>query len=81
MPASWATYIFVGWALIAAAGLVRIGIGFWRLRQLRKSCRPVDPAALAPQLRTEKTLEEFDSPRAVTVCVSEHCRYRLPSDS
>lgn len=79
MPASWANYIFVGWALIATAGLVRIGVGFWRLRQLRKSCRPIDPAALNPQLREtlRKTLEEFDSPRSVTVCVSE--RLQVPT--
>jgi Zn-dependent protease with chaperone function len=75
MPASWALYIFVGWALIAAVGLARIGVGFWRLRQLRKSCVPIDPAVLDPLLR--RTLEEFDSLRHVAVCVSD--RLQVPT--
>jgi beta-lactamase regulating signal transducer with metallopeptidase domain len=75
MPASWALYLFTGWLLMAAAGLVRIGVGFWRLRQLRKSCVRIDAAALDPLLR--KALEEFDSPRSVAVCVSE--RLRVPT--
>ena len=72
MPGSWAIYIFSGWLLMAAAGLVRIVLGFWRLRQLRRACVPIEAAALDPRLR--KTLEEFDSPRPVTVCVSDHLR-------
>jgi beta-lactamase regulating signal transducer with metallopeptidase domain len=71
MPVSWAFYLFAGWVLIAGAGLVRIGLGFWRLRQLRKGCVPID-AALDPLLR--KTLEEFDSPRSVSVCISDQLR-------
>lgn len=69
MPASWALYIFAGWLLIAAAGLVRVGVGFWHLHRLRKSCVPIDIATLDPLLR--KTVEEFDSPRPAAVCVSE----------
>ncbi len=72
MPASWALYMFAGWLLIAMAGLLRIGVGFWRLRQLRKSCVPIDTAVLDPLLR--KTLEEFNSPRRVMICVSDHLR-------
>ena len=34
--------------LIAAAGLLRIGVGFWRLRQLRQSCVRIDDVALDP---------------------------------
>ncbi len=75
MPAAWAFYLFAGWLLIAGAGLVRIGLGFWRLRQLRRSCVPIDAAALDPLLW--KTLEEFDSPRSVSVCVSD--RLRVPT--
>ena len=75
MPLSWAVYIFAGWLLIAAAGMIRIGVGFWHLRQLRKSCVRIDAAGLDPLLR--KTLEEFDSPRQVAICVSE--RLRVPT--
>ena len=70
MPASWALYIFGVWFLIATVHLVRLCVGFWRLRQLRRSCVPIDAAALNPLLR--KTLEEFDSPRSVAVCMSDH---------
>ncbi len=79
MPASWAFYLFAGWLLVAAAGLVRIGLGFWRLRQLRKSCVPVDAAALDPLLR--KTLEEFDSPGPCLSACQIDCGFRRRSDS
>ena len=72
LPARWALYLFAGWAIIATAGLVRLGFGFWCLRQLRKSCVPVDITTLDRQLR--KTLEEFDSPRKPTLCVSDQLR-------
>jgi bla regulator protein blaR1 len=75
MPASWALYIFAAWLLMAAAGLLRVGLGFWHLNRLRKSCVPVDVAVLDPVLR--KTLEEFDSPRSAKLCVSD--RLRVPT--
>ena len=75
MPGSWALYIFAAWLLMAAAGLLRVGLGFWHLQRVRKSCVPVDIAALDPVLR--KTLEEFDSPRPVRLCVSD--RLRVPT--
>ncbi len=75
MPGSWALYIFAAWLLLAAAGLLRVGLGFWHLHRLRKGCVPVDVAALDPVLR--KTLEEFDSPRSAKLCVSD--RVRVPT--
>jgi beta-lactamase regulating signal transducer with metallopeptidase domain len=75
LPSSWAFYVFAAWLLIAVAGLVRIGVGFWRLRQLRRGCVRLEAAVLDPVLR--KTLEEFESSRPVTVCVSD--RLRVPT--
>jgi beta-lactamase regulating signal transducer with metallopeptidase domain len=75
IPGSWAPYIFGGWAVIAGVGLVRVWIGFWHLTQLRNSCARVEVTALNPLLR--KTLEEFDSPRSVAICVSD--RLRVPT--
>jgi len=72
LPASWALYILAAWALVAAAGLVRVGFGFWHLQRLRKTCIPLDVPTLDPLLR--KTLDEFDSPRTVAVCVSDQLR-------
>ena len=72
MPASWALYIFGGWLMMAVAGLIRVAAGFWHLRQLRKTCVRIDSASLDPLLR--KTLQEFDSPRSMEVCVSDSLR-------
>src|SRR5580704_6548238 len=72
LPAWWALYIFAAWVLVAGLGLLRVGIGFWQVQRLRNRCVPVDVAALDPLLR--ETLAEFDSPRAVTLCVSDDLR-------
>ena len=72
MPGSWALYIFAAWLLMAAAGLLRVGLGFWHLRRLRKSCVPVDVATLDPVLG--KTLKDFDSPET-----GEAVRVRSPA--
>jgi hypothetical protein len=72
LPAWWALYVFAAWLLVAGLGLLRVGIGFWHLHRLRKSCVPVNAAALDPLL--QETLAEFDSPRAVTLCVSDDLR-------
>jgi len=68
LPASWATAIFFGWAVIASLGLIRVGLGLRQLRRLRAGSIAVDPATLDTRLRT--TLREFTS-RTVTVAVSE----------
>lgn len=72
LPAAWALYIFAGWLLLALAGLFRVAIGFWHLQRIRKGCVPVDVAALDPVV--QKTLAEFDSPRAAALCVSDQLR-------
>ena len=75
LPASWALYLFAGWLLMAVAGLLRIGVGFWHLRRLRKGCVRIDAPDLDPLL--QETLEEFDSSRPVAVCVSD--RLQVPT--
>jgi beta-lactamase regulating signal transducer with metallopeptidase domain len=72
LSGSYAADIFVVWALIASAGIAKIGFGFWQLRRLRRSCKVVDSADLDPLLRN--TLAEFGSSRLVTVCTSERVR-------
>ena len=68
MPGSWALYIFAAWLLIAAAGLLRVGIGFWHLHGFARvayrsilRCSTLDTRSCL-----RNTLAEFDSPRAVT---------------
>jgi beta-lactamase regulating signal transducer with metallopeptidase domain len=75
LPNSWALDIFILWAGIASAGLLRISIGFYQLRKLRRSCTEIEPASLHPLLRS--TLNEFGSTRALTVCISD--RVRVPT--
>jgi beta-lactamase regulating signal transducer with metallopeptidase domain len=72
LPSRWALDIFLLWALIASAGLVRIGFGFWRLRKLRRSCTAIALISLHPLLR--HTLDEFRSVRRLTICTSNQVR-------
>ena len=74
-PGSWALDIFLVWAVIAGAALLRVGIGLWQLRKLRATCPLVDPETLDPVLRG--TLQEFQAVRAVALCQSD--RLRVPT--
>ena len=68
LPGSWITEIFLGWALIASLGVLRVILGLLQLRRLRAGSTRVDPATLDPRL--QQTLQEFPS-RTVTLAVSE----------
>jgi beta-lactamase regulating signal transducer with metallopeptidase domain len=69
LPSSWAVGLWLVWAVIAGAGLTRIGLGLWHLRRLLRSCVAVDAASLHPALR--KTLESFGTARQVRLLTSE----------
>ena len=69
VPGSWALYLFAVWALVAVWCLMRVGVGLWHLRTLRKGCVPVDPAELDVRLR--ETLEHNGGSRRVALCTSE----------
>jgi beta-lactamase regulating signal transducer with metallopeptidase domain len=68
ISSAWAAYLFAAWAAIASIGLVRVGIGLWQLRRLRKSSVPVKISELDETL--QRTLREFEGPRKVTLCTS-----------
>jgi beta-lactamase regulating signal transducer with metallopeptidase domain len=72
IPRSWALYLFVAWATIAAVGLARVAAGLWHVRTIRKNCIPIDSNALNPIVGG--TLAEFRSIRAVEICVSDELR-------
>jgi beta-lactamase regulating signal transducer with metallopeptidase domain len=74
-PESYAVELFVVWAVIAAAGLAKIGFGFWQLHKLRQNCTEIDSATLDPLL--QNTLTEFAPSRQVAICTSE--RVRVPA--
>src|SRR5450432_3265827 len=69
VPCSWATYLFAMWASIASLGLIRVGMGLWHVRRVRRNCVEVPAASLDPILRV--TLTEFRSSRSVKICVSD----------
>lgn len=79
LSAYWAGIIFIVWTLAAVLMAARLGIGLWRLRDLRRTCNPVDPVDLDPSLRD--LLLELNSAalpaRTATLATSE--RLRVPA--
>jgi beta-lactamase regulating signal transducer with metallopeptidase domain len=72
VPGSWALVIFFVWALVAGVALLRVGIGLWQLRKLRRICSVIDNATLHPVLSA--TLQAFQPIRRVTLCQSDGLR-------
>jgi beta-lactamase regulating signal transducer with metallopeptidase domain len=70
VSASWALAIFIGWAVIAAVGLARVGLATLQLRKLRKQAAPVNMDELDPALRG--LVEGFQQSRSVALLMSEH---------
>ena len=82
LPARWALFVFVVWAVGASLAMARLVSGLWRLGRLRRSCTPIDAgnfdaADFDPTLRKtlDKTLEMISAAGA-TVASSE--RVRVP---
>jgi beta-lactamase regulating signal transducer with metallopeptidase domain len=59
LPASWATDIFLFWAVLALAGLAKIAAGFWQLHRLRRSCAPLNVSDLHPDLPARLSANRF----------------------
>lgn len=70
LPGSWAMYVFGAWGVIAGCSLIRVGVGLWHLRVVRRSLVAIDPAGLDSRLR--ETLKHKRGARVVSLCVSEH---------
>jgi beta-lactamase regulating signal transducer with metallopeptidase domain len=75
VPSSWALDIFFVWAAIAGVGLLRVGVGLFHLRKLRRSCSVIDVTSLDPMLQS--TLQAFQSVRPLTLRQSD--RLRVPT--
>lgn len=69
ISSSWALAIFTLWAGLAAVALLRVALGFIKLRQLRKNCTIIDANSLDPSLRD--ALRKPNSGRPVEICVSD----------
>jgi len=77
LPANWASYLVFAWLVAACVAILRVAIGIFRLRELRKSCQPVDASTLDPSIR--QTLAELNAAksfasRPVTLATSDHVR-------
>jgi beta-lactamase regulating signal transducer with metallopeptidase domain len=75
LPASWAVWLVLLWAVIAAIGLLRLLMSLIGLRQVRENAVPIETSTLDPVLR--QTLREFNSFRKVTLCISD--RQQVPA--
>jgi beta-lactamase regulating signal transducer with metallopeptidase domain len=71
-PESVALGLLVAWLVGALFGIMQLGFGLLRLRRIRRSCQQVEAEQLDPVVRA--TLEEFQSERHVTLCISEAVR-------
>jgi len=67
-PESWAVVISVLWILIAALAAMRIVVGLWKLRRLRRGSLPVPASSLTPAIRD--LVAQFQSPRRIAICNS-----------
>ena len=72
LPMAWAEYALIAWALIAAAGLLRIAVGLGRLWWLKRKCEVVPDSGLNPELR--QTLADFRSVRRAELRISDTLR-------
>ncbi len=68
LPVSWAAWAFLVWAVIALAGLLRVTVGFWQVLRLRKSCVPLDPEQLGPEV--QEIVGRFRQSRPVLIATS-----------
>jgi len=85
LPGSWALYVFAAWAAIAGWFLLGVARSLWHLHILRRSCVPVDSAALDARLRetlarngsTHNGSTHNGSSRPVDLCTSD--RVQVPT--
>jgi beta-lactamase regulating signal transducer with metallopeptidase domain len=69
IPSTWAVVLVSLWATLALAGVLRIGIGLWRIRRLRRTGVAIDPQLLSADL--QETLRDFRKTRPVSILVSQ----------
>ena len=71
-PESVAFGLLLAWLVGAVLGILQLAFGLLRLRRIRLGCQQVEADQLDPVVRA--TLEEFQSGRHVTLCISEAVR-------
>jgi beta-lactamase regulating signal transducer with metallopeptidase domain len=71
IASSWATYLFMGWAVVATGLLIRLAGSLVHVRRLRRACREMNSNA-APELF--ETLRQSDIRRKVKIFISDEVR-------
>jgi Zn-dependent protease with chaperone function len=69
LPSGWGVFLFLAWVLAAFVAILRLVIGLWRLRALRRNCVPINESGLDSAI--QRTLADFRSARSVTLAMSE----------
>lgn len=69
---SWAVAIVGFWLAVSGICAIRVGLGLFNLRRLRKSSVPVDLSPRSLELR--QTIEHCNSIRSVAICASPEVR-------
>lgn len=72
IPGNWVLLIFIVWAIGTLLATVRLGFGLCRLRQLRRSCTPLEPENLNPELR--QVVDTIAASDRVMIATSESVR-------
>jgi len=70
IPAFWAGAFFLLWVAIAIAALMRVAVGVWQVRQIRRSSTEIPAAELDPEMRTLLA----ETKRPVRLLVSDKAR-------
>jgi len=65
LPSVWAVGIFAVWILIATLATLRIVVGLWKLRRLRRGALPLTKSSSPPAIQL--VIAQFQSGRRVTV--------------
>jgi beta-lactamase regulating signal transducer with metallopeptidase domain len=68
LSSSWAFCLFAVWGAGAGLLLLRLILGMWRVRHLRRNCEEVAHAAVDPAIAA--ILQDFATRRRVKLCVS-----------
>jgi beta-lactamase regulating signal transducer with metallopeptidase domain len=69
LPGHWGTALFLAWLAVACFAMLRLAIGLWHLRGLRRSCIPIEAAELDPAVRN--TVGNLNLSRPATLATSE----------
>ena len=73
LPVSWAFVLFAAWVVIATVNLIRVIIGLWQIRKIRRSSEEVDPENLSSEIAALLS----DLRRPVLLCLSD--RVQVPT--